>query len=185
MTGEPTPPAPTSAERRASVAVSRRGLGRGGSSKRGWTLSTRTGRARSVTVSTAARGGRAASETRRSSAAAAESASGAAGAQLPSCTVRSASLQVHSKASAERRRILAARQSLKPRPLAAEPLGEPARRQVGQFAESVDAPAAETRRHLGAQAEQGQRRGTEPAGVPARRHDGDIAARAGREAGAG
>ena len=46
---------------------------------------------------------------------------------------------------AERRRIFTARQSLKPRSLAAEPLSEPVRRQVGQFPESADAPAAETR----------------------------------------
>ena len=74
---------------------------------------------------------------------------------------------------AERRRIFTARQSLKPRSPAAEPLSEPVRRQVGQFPESADAPAAETRRHLGAQAEQGQRRGAEPAGVHPRRDDGE------------
>ena len=43
------------------------------------------------------------------------------------------------------RRILAARQPLKPRPLVPEPLSEPAHGEIRELAESADAPATETR----------------------------------------
>src|SRR5438876_369850 len=69
MTGEPMPCTSTRAVRRARVAVSWRGLGCGGSSKRGCIVATRTGRARSVISSTEARGGCAARDDRTRAAA--------------------------------------------------------------------------------------------------------------------